>query len=238
MAKIIKWRNYYKKMNGTPYYIAPEVLNGHYNESCDMWSLGIILYIMIFGYPPFFDFNEKDHTRDESDNIIYDKIKKGFTPKILPNYGPWFPKKHPISNNCRDLISRLLRSNVADRITAEEALEHPFILTNININSKNTRILKKNTTILPTIFNSFKEFNYKNNDFKQYILKLLKECKYLNTNQVNSVKDFFKSVDKNGDNKISLNELYNALKDTDPDITLNDVKKKCLKMLILIMMDI
>ena len=59
-----------REKQGTCYYISPEVLNGSYNEKCDIWSCGVLLYIMLIGYPPFFSEIEGD------DEEIYKKILK------------------------------------------------------------------------------------------------------------------------------------------------------------------
>lgn len=57
------------KCIGTPFYVAPEILNKlPYDEKCDVWSLGILMYILLCGYPPFWGKN---------DHEIFDKVKKG-----------------------------------------------------------------------------------------------------------------------------------------------------------------
>ena len=94
---------------GTPYYIAPEVLNDStYTEKCDIWSLGVILYTMLCGYPPF---NGLD------DEIIFDAVKSGYFE---------FPEEEwdDISDDAKDLIKNMLQLNVEKRFSGKECLKH------------------------------------------------------------------------------------------------------------------
>mmetsp|Transcript_36748 Transcript_36748/g.27201 ORF Transcript_36748/g.27201 Transcript_36748/m.27201 type:complete len:212 (-) Transcript_36748:675-1310(-) len=87
---------------GTPYYIAPEVLRGEYDEKCDVWSIGVILYILLCGQPPFNGAKDKD---------ILKKVKEGkFT------YSDEIWKKR--SAESMDLINRCLTLNPDERLSA------------------------------------------------------------------------------------------------------------------------
>ena len=104
-----KKENKIKRLNskiGTVYYMSPEILKGSYTELCDIWACGVILYIMVFGYPPFNGNNDKE---------IYESIKKG---KIE------FPNK--ISKNLKDLFNHMLCSEKT-RFNAKQVLEHVWI---------------------------------------------------------------------------------------------------------------
>ena len=224
MAKIVQWRKYHKQINGTPYYIAPEVLKGKYNELCDMWSMGIILFVMVFGFPPFHCSDPKA-SGGQADKHIFKKIQKGFTAKVKDGYGAWFPAAIPVSKGCKDLISRLLRMKVADRLTSEEALEHQWLKTS-NVAKMDKNPIKKATN--SSILNALKGFGGngvgKKTALKGQILGLLEKCNYLNNNQTKSVKEFFNAADKNGDGVITEQELYDALKEVDGGIGMKDVK--------------
>jgi len=214
MAKIVHWRMYHRRMNGTPYYIAPEVLNGHYNESCDMWSIGVIMFIIIFGFPPFHD-NTNNPNRHKSDQVIYANVKKGFTPKVKPGYGPWFPQDQPVSMSCKDLVARLLRSDVAGRMTSEEAMSHPWI-TGAKVGKQTLK-----APLDADVRKSMKHFQ-RNCQLQSEILLVLKNCKYLSSHQEDAVKKTFKMMDLDGDGRISVDELYQALHKVDPDLTRDD----------------
>jgi len=101
---------------GTPNYIAPEVLEGRSGHSyeVDIWSLGVIIYTLIIGKPPF-------ETTDVK--ATYRRIKQN-------QYS--FPEHVPISNEARDLICRILTGDPAARPTLDQIAVHPF-MTNCQI---------------------------------------------------------------------------------------------------------
>lgn len=98
---------------GTPYYIAPEVLKRNYTEKCDLWSVGVCLYILLCGFPPF---------AGVSDEQILKKVMKG-------RFDFPSPEWDLISYEAKDLVCRLLAYDPDSRISAREALAHPWIQT-------------------------------------------------------------------------------------------------------------
>ena len=96
---------------GTACYIAPEVLEGKYDQACDIWSVGTIAYILLCGYPPF---------NGESDHDIFEAIKKGHFDFAKP---AWSSK----SDEAKDFIKCLMRIDPSRRLNVNEALNHPWI---------------------------------------------------------------------------------------------------------------
>jgi calcium-dependent protein kinase len=99
-----------KTKAGTPYYISPEVLTGSYDISCDMWSAGCILYILLCGYPPFYG---------EDDQEILRAVIRG---EFEFEGDEWLE----VSVEAKDLISKLI-CKPESRLNAEEALQHKWI---------------------------------------------------------------------------------------------------------------
>jgi len=97
---------------GTPGYVAPEVLkNEPYGPAVDMWSVGVILYILLCGFPPFYH---------ESTSALYKQIKKG-------SYDFPAPYWSDISESAKGLVSGLLTVNPKNRLTPQGVLDHPWI---------------------------------------------------------------------------------------------------------------
>ncbi|ETO03691.1 hypothetical protein RFI_33711, partial [Reticulomyxa filosa] len=116
-----------KKKKKKAYYTAPEVLNGEYDRSADIWSVGVILFCMLFGFPPFYVDGECMRVGQSEEDAIFEGIQKGFNPITKPGYGPWFPEGIEVSNYAKDLISKMLVKPIKDRPTVAECLSHPWI---------------------------------------------------------------------------------------------------------------
>ncbi|KAJ1373873.1 histidine kinase Mak2 [Parelaphostrongylus tenuis] len=100
----------------TPYYCAPEVLRAEkYDKSCDLWSIGVVMYILLCGYPPFFSQNGLPMSPG-----MKAKIKSG-------QYTFPSPEWDCVSEAAKDLIKRLLKTDAAERITIEETMQHKWI---------------------------------------------------------------------------------------------------------------
>jgi calcium/calmodulin-dependent protein kinase I len=98
---------------GTPGYVAPEILEGTaYDERADMWSVGVILYILLGGYPPFIESTQRD---------LFRKIRKGDYEFHEEYWGT-------VSSEAKELISSLLTVSCTDRLTAQQALQNSWIL--------------------------------------------------------------------------------------------------------------
>ncbi|XP_067938142.1 MAP kinase-activated protein kinase 2-like [Watersipora subatra] len=106
----------------TPYYVAPEVLGPEkYDKSCDMWSLGVIMYILLCGYPPFYS----NHGQPISPGMK----------KRIRNGQYEFPQAEwsQVSDDAKSLITNLLKTDPDKRLTIEQVLRHPWIANNLAV---------------------------------------------------------------------------------------------------------
>ncbi len=100
--------------SGTPYYVSPQVLSSVYDRFSDMWSCGILMYIMLCGYPPFYGSDIAE---------VLAKIQLG-------RYSFFETDWRYIQRSAKDLVRNLLYIMPSERLTPAEALQHPFIQEN------------------------------------------------------------------------------------------------------------
>ena len=112
-AKMFEKGHQENKYVGSSYYMAPEVIRRKYDEKCDLWSIGVIMYILLTGRPPF-DGNDDDE--------ILENVKKG----VYDTYSYPYPL---LSSHSKDLINKLLQYDPKKRISADQAIEHPWFKT-------------------------------------------------------------------------------------------------------------
>ena len=184
---------------GTPYYVAPEVLKGEYDEKCDIWSIGAMTYLMLCGDPPF---------TGSSNNEIFKKIVKNEL-----KFNPY--KWKNISHSAKDFVKWCLNKNASERPSASKAVTHNWF----NNVLKETHSVKN----IPTkILINIKNFNIVDK-FNQMIIKYL-----INTmngeEEINIYKNAFYALNFNHNGWIEPSELKKGYELTNIDITDEEIE--------------
>ena len=195
---------------GTSIYCSPEVIDNLYDERSDEWSCGVLMYILLCGEPPF---------QGETEEEIFANVKKGvidFSKKKFQN----------VSNNCIDLIKKLLTPNKKYRIKASEALKHPFFTENFNpmsalTQSKDLNILKRFISLkkLPSklheVVIAYCCFNFISKEEEKQLRGLFRFMDHDNKNKL-TIQDFKRGF-KEANIMVSSFELKNIMNILDSD---------------------
>ena len=190
MSKVVEKNAVQNLVVGTIYYVAPEVIKKKYNEKCDIWSCGVIMYVLLTKKPPF--------NGDMAEEIIA-SIEKG-------EYDLKSPPFDKISKSALDLIQKLLNKDVEKRISAQEALNHPWFKEQQSRELYN-EILDQN--IVQKLLNNLKKYK-KNSIIQETALAYLVHNFPQMKDVINACK-LFNQIDLNGDGKITEHELYKGL---------------------------
>lgn len=176
-----------KDVAGSPYYVAPEVLITDYRrtgqiwKASDIWSLGVIIFLLVHGYPPF---------NGETQDQIFHKIRIG-------KYK--FSKDIPLSNAVKDLISKMLVMNPMNRISAADALKHPWIADNA----------APDTPISLSVVNGLTDFRTKCR-LKKAVAKAI--ANMMSDEDQKALEIVFKQFDLNGDGQLGPDEIAAMMK--------------------------
>ena len=188
-SDIIIKNNKFSKLIGTPLYMAPEILDNSYNEKCDLWSCGVILYILISGEAPFFG----DHDQQMLKNVY--KGKFTFESDVWKE----------VSEDAKDLIKNLMNKDVNQRYTAEQALNHIWF-EKMKDKSDGSQLSKET---LDKISKNLAKFNY-GHKLQQAVLAFIVR-NLVKNEDCNELRKAFNEFDENNDGHLSKEELEKGL---------------------------
>jgi len=174
---------YLRTRTGSAYYVAPQVLEGKYTESADMWSFGVINFVLLSGYPPF---------EGETDPEIFAKVKTGqfeYKPEVWGSVSP----------DAKDLINQLLTFDQDKRLKAGDALKHTWI---------EQRAPKASTQRRGSLLANLRAFQSQNK-LKKAALAVI--ANQMSESQIIQLKDTFVALDANGDGLLTVAELRDGI---------------------------
>jgi calcium-dependent protein kinase len=180
---------------GSAYYTAPEVLGGCYDNRCDVWSLGVIAYMLLSGAPPFNgDSSEKIHSLILTREPDYSK-------KLFPK----------ASEAALDFLRCMLTKDPSKRITVEQAFEHPF-LQEARYFHMNSSKIEPSIDVLQSLSRFMRLSRY-----KKFMLQAVAFS--LNPSQISILRDEFNNIDKDRSGTISIAELQEYITKFSPELS-------------------
>ena len=182
---------------GSAYYVAPEVLRRSYGPEADVWSAGVIVYILLCGVPPFWA---------ETEQGIFDAVLRG---QVDFHSDPW-PK---ISSGAKDLVRRMLKQDPKDRLTAHQVLNHPWMKEDGEAPDQ---------PLDNAVLSRLKQFSAANK-LKKLALKVIAES--LSEDEIIGLREMFKAMDTDNSGTITYEELREGLKRQGSKLNEYDVKK-------------
>ncbi|KAE8692893.1 Calcium-dependent protein kinase 7 [Hibiscus syriacus] len=186
----------FSEIVGSPYYMAPEVLKRNYGPEIDIWSAGVILYILLCGVPPFWA---------ESEQGVAQAIIRGL---IDFKRDPW-PN---ISDCAKSLVRQMLEPDPKLRLTAKQVLEHPWLQ-----NAKKA----PNVPLGDVVKSRLKQFSMMNR-FKRKALRVIAE--FLSVEEVEDLKVMFNKMDTDNDGIVSTEELKAGFRNFGPQLAESEVQ--------------
>ncbi|KAF4350627.1 hypothetical protein F8388_013168 [Cannabis sativa] len=187
----------YRDIVGSAYYVAPEVLRRKYGKEIDVWSAGVMLYILLSGVPPFWAETEKG---------IFDAILQG---EIDFDSQPW----PSISSSAKDLVRKMLTQDPRKRITSAHVLEHPWLREGGEASDK---------PIDSAVLSRMKQFRAMNK-LKKLALKVIAEN--LSEDEIQGLKSMFTNIDTDNSGTITYDELKSGLARLGSKLTEAEVKQ-------------
>ena len=187
---------------GTSYYCSPEVIDDLYDETCDEWACGVLMYLLLCGKCPFEGKTEKE---------IFEKIKKceyDFSPIQFKN----------VSKNCIDLIKKLLEPKKSKRIKATDALKHPFFTESFNPELAFT--LNIDDSIIVNLSHVTQPYS----KFHRAVLSYM--CiNYISKDEETKLRKVFRYIDTDGKSYLTKAKIDKALKENGNLCTIFQVQK-------------
>lgn len=187
---------------GTAYYVAPEVLMGNYNEKSDLWAVGIIMYVMLTGKPPYQGTDER---------VILDQIQK--RPLVVSKSD--FPL---LSQSAFELLKGLLEINPKNRLNAQQALNHNWV--------QQHKFSGSGLDLTGTLqdLSSFSACGKLKN-----AVRLFLATQVIAQNELKVLKEEFAALDKDGNGRLSRDELLEQYKKIMNEVEANEVVEEIMK---------